>query len=161
MTSLIRWFLNSPVAANLLMAALLFAGISAALNLTVRTFPEINTGAVTVTVVYPGATPAEVADTILTPIEQQLTGLEGVRGLDGTAQEDSGTVTVQATRGTDLGTLQNNIETAIARITTFPEAAQSPASRKCSSPRLPSNSCFTAMPHERTSRHWLSRFAMI
>jgi len=126
MAALIRCFLRSPVAANLLMATLIFAGISAAMNLTVRTFPEIDTGAVNVTVVYPGATPAEVADTILTPIEQQLTGLEGVRSLDATAQAGNGTVTVLATRGTDIGTLTDDVETAIARITTFPDAAQSP-----------------------------------
>lgn len=126
MAALIRWFLRSPVAANLLMAALLFAGISAALNLTVRTFPEITTGTVNVTVVYPGATPAEVADTILTPIEEQIAGLAGVRGYDSTAAQGSGTVTVQLTRSADIRAVRDDIETAVARITTFPDAAQSP-----------------------------------
>ncbi|MGR3490649.1 MAG: efflux RND transporter permease subunit, partial [Shimia sp.] len=67
MTGIITWFLRSPVAANLLMVTMFAAGIAAIYNLTVRTFPEIAVNAVSVTVVYPGASPTQVADAILTP----------------------------------------------------------------------------------------------
>ncbi|MDD9719003.1 efflux RND transporter permease subunit [Dinoroseobacter sp. PD6] len=126
MARLIRWFLTNPVAANLAMVALVLAGLTAALNLTVRTFPEINTGAINVTVVYPGATPAEVADSILVPIEEQVTGLAGIRSIDATATRGRGTVTVQLTRAADPRMVKDDIDNAVARITTFPEAAESP-----------------------------------
>jgi multidrug efflux pump subunit AcrB len=126
MTGLIRWFLRNPVAANLLMAAMVAAGIAAALTVTVRTFPEIATGAVSVTVAYPGATPTEVADAILVPIEERLQGLEGVRELTGTAQPGVGTVTANLTRGADVRAVKDDIETEVARITTFPDTAEPP-----------------------------------
>ncbi|CUH40387.1 Multidrug transporter MdtB [Jannaschia seosinensis] len=126
MTALIRLFLRSPVAANLLMAALVAAGLASALTVTIRTFPEITTGAVTVTVAYPGATPTEVADAILVPIEERLQGLEGVRKLTGRAQSGVGVVTADLTRGADVRRVKDEIETEIARITTFPDAAESP-----------------------------------
>ncbi|WP_349291207.1 efflux RND transporter permease subunit, partial [Loktanella sp. SALINAS62] len=102
------------------------AGIAAALTTTVRTFPEIATGAVTVTVAYPGATPTEVADAILVPIEERLEGLEGVRKLSGSAQSGVGVVTADLVGGADPQTVKNDIETEVARITTFPDAAESP-----------------------------------
>lgn len=126
MARLIRWFLNNPIAPNLAMVALVFAGITAALNLTVRTFPAINTGVVGISVTYPGASPTEVADSIIVPIEERITGLAGIRGIDATASRGLGRVTVQLTRAADVGAVKDDIENAVARITTFPEGAQSP-----------------------------------
>ncbi|WP_420392227.1 efflux RND transporter permease subunit [Acuticoccus sp.] len=124
MGPLIRWFLASPVAANLLMVALVAVGLFAATSITVRTFPEIVTEAVTIEVAYPGATPTEVADAILTPIEEQLLGLEGVRELSSTAERGVGVVTAELTRGADVRVVKDDIETEIARITTFPDEAE-------------------------------------
>ncbi|MEM9794957.1 MAG: efflux RND transporter permease subunit [Pseudomonadota bacterium] len=126
MTGAIRWFLRSPVAANLLMVGLVAAGLAALTQLTVRTFPEIATNSVTVTVVYPGASPSEVADAILTPIEEQLESLEGVRELTGNAVQGLGTVTAELTQGADLRAIRDDIETEIARITTFPAGSETP-----------------------------------
>ncbi|WMS41894.1 efflux RND transporter permease subunit [Acuticoccus sp. MNP-M23] len=126
MGAIIRFFIASPVAANLLMIAIIGAGLFAASNITVRTFPEIATSTVTVEVAYPGATPSEVADAILTPIEEQLQGLEGVRELSSTAQRSLGVVSAELTRGADLRAVKDDIETEVARITTFPDAAETP-----------------------------------
>ncbi|MCL3881212.1 efflux RND transporter permease subunit [Marivita sp. GX14005] len=126
MAGLIKWFLGNRVAANLLMLSLIAAGVAALLNVTVRTFPEIATGTVTVTTVYPGASPSEVADAVLTPIEQQLQGLEGVRKLTSTASRGLGTVSAELTRGANVDDVENDIETEIARIGTLPEGAEAP-----------------------------------
>ncbi|MEL7279210.1 MAG: efflux RND transporter permease subunit [Pseudomonadota bacterium] len=126
MTALIRWFLQNPVAANLAMVALVFAGITAALSLTVRTFPEISTGVVSISVDYPGATPSEIAGSVLVPIEEQIAGLAGIRTTDAVAYRGVGQVTVQVTRAADVSTVKDDIETAVDRITTFPEAAERP-----------------------------------
>ena len=126
MAGLIRWFLRSPVAANLLMVALVAFGIAAALQVTVRTFPEIAVNAVVVQVDYPGATPTEVADAVLTPIEAQLQGLEGVRKLTSVAGQSFGSVTAELTRGANLGAIKDDVETEVDRITTFPDAAEQP-----------------------------------
>ncbi len=126
MTSLILASLGNRVAANLLMLALVVGGIAAALNLTVRTFPEIATTAISVTIDYPGATPTEVADAILTPVEEELQGLEGVRELSATATQGTGTVTAELYDGADVTEVKDDIETRLARVATFPDAAQSP-----------------------------------
>ncbi len=126
MSSIIRFFIASPVAANLLMVAIVAAGLFAANSITVRTFPEIATSTVVVEVAYPGATPSEVADAILTPIEEQLQGLEGVRELSSTAQRSVGIVSAELNRGADIRSVKDDIETEVARITTFPDGAETP-----------------------------------
>lgn len=126
MTAIIRWFLRNRVAANLLMVSLVAAGVAAIQNHTVRTFPEIAVETVSVSVVYAGATPLEVAVAILTPIEEQLRGLEGVRELASTAEQSAGTVRAELTRGANIDAVKDDIEAAIARITTFPAEAETP-----------------------------------
>ncbi len=126
MTEIILWFLRNRVAANLLMVSLLAAGVAAIQNLTVRTFPEIAVETVSVSVVYPGATPLEVAEAILTPIEEQLRGLEGVRELVSTAEQSVGTVRAELTGGANIDEVKDDIEAGIARITTFPSEAEPP-----------------------------------
>ncbi len=126
MERLILWFRRDRVAANLLALALLAAGLASAATLTVRTFPEIATGAVQVTVAYPGASPPEVAEAILTPIEEELRGLEGVRELRGQATRGVGTVTAELTRSADPREVKDDIETRVARIATFPDTARAP-----------------------------------
>ncbi|TDL78196.1 efflux RND transporter permease subunit [Palleronia sediminis] len=126
MRGLIRWFLDNPVATNLLLMAIVAAGIASALSTTIRTFPEIATRAVTVTVAYPGATPTEISDAILVPIEERLQGLEGVRKLTGTAQPNLGTVTAELTSGANMSTVKDDIETEVGRISTFPTEAEQP-----------------------------------
>ena len=126
MKGIIAWFIRNPVASNLLMAVIIVVGVVSALTTTIRVFPEIQTGAVTVEVAYPGATPTEVSSSILVPIEERLQGLEGVRKLTGTASQNLGTVTAELARGASVSDVKDDIETEIARITTFPSEAESP-----------------------------------
>lgn len=126
MSGIIRWFLANRVAPNLLMIALLLAGALAMFTLTVRQFPEIATGTVQVTVVLPGATPQEVASSIVEPIENGVEGLEGVRRVRATASLGTAVVTIDTVRGADVRAVLDDVETEVERITVFPERAERP-----------------------------------
>ncbi|MGR3502542.1 efflux RND transporter permease subunit [Pseudaestuariivita sp.] len=126
MSRLIRTAIDNRVFPNLLMLALLAIGLFGLSNLTVKNFPEISTGAVSVTVPFPGASPQDVADGILKPIENEVRALEGVRKITGSAQQSLATVTVDLQRGADVATVRDDIETAVAGITTFPGGAEDP-----------------------------------
>ncbi|MFA8385724.1 MAG: efflux RND transporter permease subunit [Pelagibaca sp.] len=126
MTRLIEAVLGNRVLPNLLMVGLLLSGGFAISNLTVRNFPEINTGAVQISVAYPGATPQEVSDGVVEPIENAIRAIEGIRRIDARALQNSGVVTVSALRSADVGVLQDDIETEVQGITIFPQAAETP-----------------------------------
>ena len=85
MNALIKRISANPVFSNLLMVGLVAAGIASLFSITVKNFPEINLGAVQVSVVYPGATPQEVADSIIVPIEGKVRAIDGIKRITGTA----------------------------------------------------------------------------
>ncbi len=117
---LIGWFINNPVAANLLMVVLLIGGIMAANNLRSQVFPSIDPGIVTVSVPYPGATPAEVEEGITRRVEEAVLGIDGVKRVSSTAAENIGTVTVELADFADKQVVKDDIQSAVERLNEFP-----------------------------------------
>ncbi len=126
MIALIRAALETRVFPNLLMIGLLVAGLFSVQALTVKNFPEIATGAVQISVVYPGATPQEVSDAILQPIENSIRAVKGVRKLRATAAQGLGTVTASLVRGANVQEALDDIEGQVDGISIFPDAAEAP-----------------------------------
>ncbi|NNE53245.1 MAG: efflux RND transporter permease subunit, partial [Sulfitobacter sp.] len=75
---------------------------------------------------FPGATPAEVNESIVIPIEDRLEGLEGARKITSTAATGLGTFTLSLTRRAKVRDVLNDVEDEIDQITVFPEAAERP-----------------------------------
>lgn len=130
MKSIIAWFTKNHVAANLLMAFLLIGGIIIGIGFKVEIFPEVTLDKVTISVVYSGATPEEIEESIIKPIEEAVSGLSGVKEIDSTAQEGLATIVVEALKDYDLSTLYDDIKSEVDRLTTLPEAAEDPIVEK-------------------------------
>ncbi len=126
MKSLIAWFADNGVAANLLMAVVVVGGLLTAPRILQEVFPEIAGDRVVVSVVYPGATPEEVEASINRRIEERVAGLEGVKKITSTAAEGAGAVTVEALRGTNVRTLLDDVKSEVDAIDTFPDEAEAP-----------------------------------
>ncbi len=122
----IGWMAGNSVAANLLMLLLVLGGLLIATQLKQEVFPEFDLDMVNITVVYPGASPAEVEQGIILSIEDAVQGLDGVDEVTSSARESVGSVTVELLVGADLQKLANDIDSEVNRITTFPEDAEKP-----------------------------------
>jgi multidrug efflux pump subunit AcrB len=85
MRGMISWFAKNHVAANLLMLFLILAGIVTGLTMKVEVFPEFSLDMITVTTVYPGASPSEVEEAIVRRIEERVAGLSGIKRIDSTS----------------------------------------------------------------------------
>ncbi|MEZ4483893.1 MAG: efflux RND transporter permease subunit [Syntrophotaleaceae bacterium] len=99
MNGAIRWMTQNHVAANLLMLAFVVGGLIIGLTVKQEVFPEVALDKVQVAVSYPGAGPEEVEDGILLKIEENLTGVDGIRQLKALAVEGYGTVTAELMTG--------------------------------------------------------------
>jgi len=130
MRRLIAWFTENHVAANLLMVFVLLAGLLTAIHSKVEIFPETSADRVTVTVLYPGASPAEVEDGVLRKIEDAVSGLDGVKEVNAYASEGRAIVEIEAVKGWDLDKLFDDVKSEVNRITTLPEGAERPVIRK-------------------------------
>ncbi|WP_404363593.1 efflux RND transporter permease subunit [Marinobacter sp.] len=126
MNALINAMGRSRVAANLLLIGILAAGISALYNTTVRLFPEIEVEQIMVTVPFPGATPDEVEQSIVKPIEERVEGLEDVRKIRSTAAPDVGQVLIFLYQGVNVSEALDEVKSEIDRILVFPEGAEEP-----------------------------------
>jgi len=119
-SGLIGWFVNNHVAANLLMAFFLIAGLVALFGMRAETFPQIDIKRVTVSVVYPGATPYEVEDGITRRVEEAIRSVNGVDRVTSTAVEGVGTVIAKLDDFADDDEVLNDIKDAVDRISDFP-----------------------------------------
>lgn len=126
MRSVISWFAENHVAANLLMIFLVLAGIFTLYTIKLEVFPETSLDRISVITNYPGASPAEVEEAIILRIEERLAGLSGIKRIDSTSKEGIGTVTVEIIKGWDIKTLLDEVKAEVDRITTFPDEAEKP-----------------------------------
>jgi len=130
MNGAIRWMTQNHVAANLLMLAFVVGGLIIGLSVKQEVFPEVALDMIQVAVAYPGAGPEEVEDGILLKIEENLTGVDGIRQLKSLAVEGYGTVTAELMGGADPNVVLQDIKTEVDRIITFPEEAEKPVITK-------------------------------
>jgi multidrug efflux pump subunit AcrB len=124
---LILRFIQNPVAANLLMVVLLVGGAISASRLQSQVFPTISPGTVTVTVPFPGATPAEVEESITRRVEEAVLGIDGVKRVNSIASENVGTVVIETNDFVDRQLVKDDVESAVDRLSDFPpENAEKP-----------------------------------
>ncbi|MBR2567982.1 MAG: efflux RND transporter permease subunit, partial [Paenibacillus sp.] len=95
MNGLIRFTLNNKFAVWLMTIIVTAAGIYSGLNMKMETLPDITTPLVTVTTVYPGATPQEVADQVTKPIEQRVQNLSGVNVVGSSSFQNASQIQIE------------------------------------------------------------------
>ncbi len=122
----IAWMAGRSVTANLLMLVLLIGGFVMAQNISKDVFPDFELDLVTISLVYPGASPEEVERGTILAVEEAIQGIEGIEEITATAREGSGTVTVEIIEGEDASEIAQEIKNAVDRITSFPDDAEDP-----------------------------------
>lgn len=126
MGGMIKWFSRNHVAGNFLMLVVLVAGISTWFKLKKEVFPETSLDAVTISVPFPNATPEEVEDGILLPLEDAIADVDGIKRYTSTATEGRGGLTVEVETGYDVRNVMDDVKSRVDAISNFPEEAEKP-----------------------------------
>ena len=126
MHALTSWFIRNPVAANLMMALILFLGVQTLLNIRIEGFPRIPPENVTIAIEFPDATAEQVDELVTQKVEQALEGLEGVRSVTSQSQNDLSVVTVRRAGGQKLQAVLDRVRIRIDGLTDLPETARRP-----------------------------------
>lgn len=123
---LIGWSTAHRVAPNLLMMVLIVGGLLMSTRITQEVFPEFRRDTIEVSVSYPGATPEQIEQGVVLPVEEAVRGLTGIEEVNSVAREGSGSVTLELIDGAELQRTYQDVVRAIDTIETFPDDAEDP-----------------------------------
>lgn len=116
-----RFFIHRPIFAAVISIVIVIAGLVSFGALPVAKFPEIAPPTVRVTAAYPGASASTIAETVATPIEQEINGVEGMLYMSSNSSNDgSYSLTITFALGTDLDMasvlVQNRVAVAESKL---------------------------------------------
>jgi multidrug efflux pump len=110
-----HFFIERPIFAMVISIVIVIAGLLAYLGLPTAQYPEIAPPTIQVTTSYPGADPKVVAETVATPIEEQVNGVENMLYMASQSTADgSMTLTVTFKLGTNLDIAQVLVQNRVA-----------------------------------------------
>src|SRR6058998_91831 len=110
-----RFFIDRPVFAVVISVVITLAGAVAVFTLPVAQYPEVTPPTVQITAVYPGANAQTVRDTVAAPIEEQISGVEGMMYMSSRCTNDGTyTLTVTFKLGTDSDMAQVLVQNRVS-----------------------------------------------
>jgi multidrug efflux pump subunit AcrB len=122
----IDWFVDHPVASNLLMALVVVSGFVSLSTIRQDLFPEVNPGLISISVAYPGAGPEEIEKGVVIRVEEAVQDIEGVKRVTSTSVENAGSVMIELETGVRAKEVIDHVKTRVDAIDTFPEHAEKP-----------------------------------
>ena len=126
----LAYMASNSVAANLLMLAIVAAGLISLNGIVFDMWPTLPFNQIEVSMAYPGATPDEVEESIILKIEEQVSPLDNVKAVNSVAAPGMASVRIELKSGTDLDNAMDDIKAAVGRIESFPGGAERPQFRE-------------------------------
>ena len=114
--NLSKFFIDRPIFAGVLSLLMLIAGLIAMGGLPISEYPEVVPPQVVVRAQYPGANPKVIAQTVATPLEESINGVEGMLYMGSQATTDGlMTLTVTFKLGTDPDKAQQLVQNRVSQ----------------------------------------------
>lgn len=110
------WAIRNPVPPLVLFAALVLAGLVSFFQMDINDSPDIDFPAATITVIQPGAAPAELENQVTQRVEAAVRGISGVDEISSTIEEGQSLTMVQFAIGTPVDRAVNDVRDAVARV---------------------------------------------
>ncbi|MGH8705136.1 MAG: efflux RND transporter permease subunit [Burkholderiales bacterium] len=116
--------IRRPVLATVMSLMIVLLGVISFQRLTVREYPKIDTPVASVRTVFKGASPQVIESQITQPLEDSLSGIEGVRTIKSVSREEVSQITVEFVPERNVDSAANDVRDRVARVRArLPEAA--------------------------------------
>ena len=135
MKKIITYFIKYPVAVNVMILAFIIFGLVGALSMKSSFFPLVDSQLIRISLVYPGASPAEMEEGVVLKIEDNLKGIVGVERVTSVSRENSASVNVEIEKGKNIDVVLSDVKNAVDRVPSFPSGMEPPVIAKVESIR--------------------------
>ncbi len=129
MNGIIKWWAQNKVAANLLMIAILIAGLVGYVRIERELDPYVEFPGARVSVLWLGASPQDIEDQIVVRMEEAVSRVKGIDKMWSVASESVGSLIVIGDQDLNSADFLQEVKREIDSITTFPIAAEEPQLR--------------------------------
>ena len=123
---LIRFALNNPLLANLLVVLVVIAGLLSWSAMPQEMFPVIELDKVRISTVFEGASPEEVERQVTQPIEDEFDGIADIDEITSTSSEGVSSILIKLKAGADVDDFLREARDVLDRVTDLPELAKKP-----------------------------------
>lgn len=114
-------FIDRPIFASVISILIFVFGLAAMFQLPISEYPEVSPPSVIINASFPGASPSVISETVATPLEEQINGVENMLYMNSLASTDGNlTITVTFAIGSDVDLsqqlVQNRVSQALQRL---------------------------------------------
>lgn len=120
MRKVIQFFIDYPIWVNVVKILIMVFGAIALLNMKSSFFAELPSNNISISVVYPGASPEEIELGVVQKIENNLKGIQGIDRYTSVSQENLATINIEVFRNADMDDVLQDVKNAVGRINSFP-----------------------------------------
>ena len=114
--NLSKFFIDRPIFAGVLSVLIFLIGAISMFKLPISEYPEVVPPSVVVRAQFPGANPKVIAETVATPLEEQINGVEDMLYMNSQANSDGNlTLTVTFKLGTDPDKAQQLVQNRVSQ----------------------------------------------
>lgn len=126
MKKLIAYFIKYPIAGNTVLAMLAVFGIISYSRINSSFFPLVESRIINVQLIYPGASPSEMEEGVVSLVEKQLEGISGIERITSASNENSALITIEVFKGYYTSQVLEDVKNAVSRINGFPTGLEIP-----------------------------------
>jgi multidrug efflux pump len=108
--------IKRPVLATVMSLVIILIGVISFLRLTVREYPKIDTPVVSVRTVYKGASPQVIESQVTQPLEDSISGIEGVKSIKSVSREEVSQITVEFVLERNTDAAANDVRDRVSRV---------------------------------------------
>ncbi|MDZ4657196.1 MAG: efflux RND transporter permease subunit [Bythopirellula sp.] len=134
---LVEVFVRNPIKVTVGALLTVLFGSIALMRMPLQLTPEVETPTITITTVWPGASPQEIEQEIIVEQEEQLQGVEGSRKLSSESSDSAGVITIEFNVGTNMDQALLRVNSRLNQVPQYPENVDQPVITTANSANQP------------------------
>jgi len=126
MKKILNYFVENAVLANWIMLIILVAGVFGIYNMKMRIWPKMELDYINIDIPFPGASALEVEEGLITKIEENLKGLEGVESMYSSSMDGFGNIFLIISSSQPMSKSIDKVRNVVNSIGGYPSEAEQP-----------------------------------